>query len=67
MKDGGFIFSQLACEASEMPRDPTSVSALQFLVVIHCNPVRQNSRDKGKNRGRFLSAVYSLGFCSVQF
>lgn len=35
MKDGGFIFAQLASEASETPRDHTSVSALQFLVAIH--------------------------------
>lgn len=33
--NGGFIFSQLACETSEMPRDSMSVSGLQFLVAIH--------------------------------
>ena len=35
MKDDGFIFSQLACEAPETPRDSMSVSALRFLVAIH--------------------------------
>ena len=35
MKDGDFIFSQLACQAPEMPGDWVSVSALQFWVAIH--------------------------------
>lgn len=63
MKDSGLIFSLLACKASKRPRDLLSVSVLQFLVAIR---VTQRGR-RAEITGRFRSAVYSLGFCSMQF